>query len=210
MSGAQEAPADTAPPHQAPESEPNRADCAGIKGTEYLSHVERAWYLENCLQVNRANCTRIRGTEYLSDIERSWFAANCVTKAAQQRIAAVAPAGAVEAAAAAPEPVAAAEPAPAPQPLSVTDLFIAGYRDAGGAEGHLNRIVNRVIPCESSGNPHAYSTVGPFWGLMQFLPATWNAVGGGDWRDPYQQGANTARLIARANPATQWPVCWFA
>jgi hypothetical protein len=45
---------------------------------------------------------------------------------------------------------------------------------------------------------------------MQFLPSTWHSVGGGDWYDPWQQGANTARLIERANPATQWPVCWFA
>jgi hypothetical protein len=43
---------------------------------------------------------------------------------------------------------------------------------------------------------------------MQFLGATWNNMGGGDWTDPYMQGVNTARLLARANPAGQWPVCW--
>jgi hypothetical protein len=92
---------------------------------------------------------------------------------------------------------------------SVTDQFIAGYRDAGGPEAYLTRIVTRVIPCESGGNPSAYSSVGPFYGLMQFLGSTWSAMGGGDWHSPYQQGANTARLVQRANPATQWPVCWY-
>jgi hypothetical protein len=93
---------------------------------------------------------------------------------------------------------------------TMTERFVSGYVDAGGAAGHLERILHRVIPCESGGDVHAYSRVGPFYGLMQFLGGTWNTVGGGDWRDPYMQGANTARLLARANPATQWPVCWFA
>jgi hypothetical protein len=108
-----------------------------------------------------------------------------------------------------------AEAPPAPEPetppeLSVIDLFVAGYRAAGGPEHHLSRIIHRVIPCESTGNPRAFNRVGPFYGLMQFLPSTWYAVGGGNWFDPWQQGANTARLLHVANPATQWPVCWFA
>lgn len=93
---------------------------------------------------------------------------------------------------------------------TMTERFVSGYVDAGGSTTHLERILHRVIPCESTGNPEAYSRVGPFYGLMQFMMSTWNAVGGGDWRDPYMQGANTARLLARANPATQWPVCWYA
>jgi hypothetical protein len=105
--------------------------------------------------------------------------------------------------------VAVATPEP-PGPHTIIEKFIAGYRSNGGPEVHLDRIVNRVIPCESTWNPTAFNYVGPFHGLMQFLPATWYAVGGGDWHDPWQQGSNTARLLHLADPATQWPVCWFA
>ncbi len=98
---------------------------------------------------------------------------------------------------------------PLPAAGGALQAFAAGYQDAGGNPAHLERILARVIPCESGGNPAAYNPAGPFYGLMQFLDSTWAAVGGGDWRDPYTQGANTARLLARANPATQWPVCWF-
>jgi hypothetical protein len=59
----------------------NRADCARIQGTVYTSHVERVWYLANCLggasTVSRLNCDAIRGTAYLSDSERAWYLANC-------------------------------------------------------------------------------------------------------------------------------------
>lgn len=96
-----------------------------------------------------------------------------------------------------------------PPPPTVIDLFIAGYRDSGGPEDKLEHIVTRVIPCESSGNPYAVSPAGPYYGLMQFVGATWRAAGGGDWADPYQQGANTAWLLGKANPSTQWPVCWL-
>jgi hypothetical protein len=138
---------------------------------------------------NRASCAAISGTDYLSLSERNWFIANCMSAAAQLRL------GSVTVAA-------------TPVGVSVMDQFIEGYRAAGGPEGYLDRIVTRVIPCESGGNPSAYSSAGPFYGLMQFHGPTWAAMGGGDWRDPYQQGANTARLVQRANPAYQWPVCW--
>ena len=118
-----------------------------------------------------------------------------MTRTAQARLASVAPAGST---AAAPAAVG-----------STIEQFIAGYRAAGGPEVHLNRIVTRVIPCESGGNPSAVNRGGPYYGLMQFSAATWRSMGGGDWFDPYTQGANTARLLARANPATQWPVCWL-
>ncbi len=160
------------------------------------------------MELNRASCSLINGTTYLSSTERNWFTANCIAATARPRTAPLAAARPVEAI---PAPAAAApvvrEVAPA---TSVIDRFIAGYRAAGGPEAHLNRIVTRVIPCESGGNTHAVNRGGPYYGLMQFMGATWNAVGGGDWFDPYQQGANTARLVVRANPATQWPVCWFA
>lgn len=92
---------------------------------------------------------------------------------------------------------------------SAIDRFIAGYSSTGGPERYIERLVSRVIPCESSGNPRAVNRAGPYYGLLQFLPATWYGLGGGDWFDPYQQGVNTARLVQQANPAAQWPVCWW-
>lgn len=89
---------------------------------------------------------------------------------------------------------------------SISD-FDRGFLDAGGSIYVLPR-VHRTMRCESSGDPYAVGS-GLYLGLMQFHPRTWTAAGGGDWRDPYQQGANTARLIAMANPAYQWPVCWY-
>jgi hypothetical protein len=148
------------------------------------------------VEPNRADCGAIRGTEYLSWAEREWYLANCVNLTNRVRLGGV-------------EPVAASAAAPAAAGGSTIDQFIAGYRAAGGPEAHLNRIVTRVIPCESGGNPSAVNRAGPYYGLMQFVASTWNAVGGGNWFDPYTQGANTARLLARANPATQWPVCWY-
>ena len=106
----------------------------------------------------------------------------------------------------------AAEPVSYSQPAttsgSVQEQFAAGYRSAGGQESLLQHILSRVIPCESGYNVRAYNPSGPYYGLMQFLPATWNSAGGGDYYSAWQQGANTARLIQRAAPATQWPVCW--
>jgi hypothetical protein len=142
---------------------------------------------------NRASCPAITGTDYLSETERTWFIGNCMSAAAQARL------GFATTAAATIAPAATG---------SVIDQFKEGYRSAGGPEAYLDRIVTRVIPCESGGNPSAYSSAGPFYGLVQFLGSTWSAMGGGDWHSPYQQGANTARLVQRANPASQWPVCW--
>jgi DNA/RNA endonuclease YhcR with UshA esterase domain len=62
------------PPEQAPLSA-NRASCSGIRGTAYLSEVERQWFQANCQ--NRMNCGQIAGTAYVSDDERVWYQANC-------------------------------------------------------------------------------------------------------------------------------------
>lgn len=99
---------------------------------------------------------------------------------------------------------------PSPPPAGdVAGAFTAGYLAAGGNGNLLPRVL-RTMMCESEGKPRAYNAAGPYYGLMQFSETTWQSVGGGDWFDPYTQGANTARLMARANPATQWPVCWNA
>ena len=92
----------------------------------------------------------------------------------------------------------------------VLQNFADGYRRAGGPEHLLNHILYRVIPCESTNNPYAVNYGGPYYGLMQFSPATWYMVGGGDWFSAWQQGHNTAKLIHRASPGTQWPHCWYA
>lgn len=140
---------------------------------------------------NRGSCVEIIGTDFLSGTERTWYLDHCMTEPWRFHLAAFVDLGQMTTAG------------------TVTERFVAGYVEAGGPEVHLSRIINRVIPCESGGNPAAYSRVGPFYGLMQFLGSTWNAMGGGDWQDPYIQGFNTAKLLHRANPATQWPVCWF-
>src|SRR5690606_3567247 len=77
----------------------------------------------------------------------------------------------------------------------IRDAFVRGYRDGGGNEAYLDHFTEVVIPCESGWNPHAQSPAG-HKGLAQFSTASWAKSGGGDWRDPYQQGLNTARWVA--------------
>lgn len=96
------------------------------------------------------------------------------------------------------------EPAPA---SDVEARFVQGWI-AGGGDPVTVRLVLCIMGKESGGNPSAYNAAGPFYGLMQFLGSTWAAMGGGDWRDPYTQGINTARLWHRAAPSTQWPVAY--
>ena len=139
---------------------------------------------------NRQSCSAITGTQYKSHEERAWYWQYCLGR---------------------PLPSTGVNyTAVSNTSNSVLQQFANGYRAAGGPEQHLNHILYRVIPCESSANPFAVNGAGPFYGLMQFYPPTWQMVGGGDWFNPWMQGHNTAKLLQRANPATQWPVCWFA
>ena len=94
--------------------------------------------------------------------------------------------------------------------VEVTHQFALGFLSAGGPREVLPHIIHRVMPCESSYNRYAVNKVGPFYGLMQFLPATWHALDGGNWYSARVQGENTAKLLADSDPSTQWPVCWFA
>ncbi|MDP2712319.1 MAG: transglycosylase family protein [Solirubrobacteraceae bacterium] len=69
--------------------------------------------------------------------------------------------------------------------------------------------LRRIAQCESRGNHRATSPSGRYRGLLQFLPATWRAVGGRG--DPaaatrWEQWARGARLYLRAGP-DQWPAC---
>jgi len=79
--------------------------------------------------------------------------------------------------------------------------FVAGYLAAGVGGSHLQAFVCRIIPCESSWWTYAVSTGGHL-GLSQFAPSTWNSVasktGRHDWRNPYDQGFNSAVLAAES------------
>lgn len=91
--------------------------------------------------------------------------------------------------------------------LSTVEIFVQGWT-AGGGDAVSVRLVVCILGKESGGNPYAYNAAGPFYGLMQFLLSTWDAMGGGDWRDPYTQGVNTAKLWKAAAPASQWPAAY--
>lgn len=136
-------------------------------------------------RLNRQSCSEIAGTRYNSTSEREWYWAYCLKQ---------------------PLPTAHAQTTS----NSMAQQFTDGYRKAGGPEQLLNHILYRVIPCESTYNPYALNHVGPFYGLMQFYPPTWYAMGGGDWFSAWWQGYNTAKLLHHASPGTQWPHCWFA
>jgi hypothetical protein len=63
-------------PVPTPAGAPNRQDCEVISATDYfLNDEERAWFRDNC---NRLDCNAIRGTPYVSTIERNWYLRNCI------------------------------------------------------------------------------------------------------------------------------------
>ena len=76
---------------------------------------------------------------------------------------------------------------------------------AGGASPQLEAIA----ACESGGNPQAYNSAGPFYGLYQFMESTWHAVGGVGL--PTQASASEqtyrAQILYNRSGAGQWPVC---
>jgi hypothetical protein len=52
-----------------------RQDCETIAPSDYfLSDDEENWFTQNC---NRLDCAAIRGTEYRSPEERAWYLENC-------------------------------------------------------------------------------------------------------------------------------------
>ena len=63
--------------------------------------------------------------------------------------------------------------------------------------------------CESGGNPQAYNSVGPFYGLYQFMQGTWNAVGGVGLPSDASPSEQTyrAQILYKRSGAGQWPVC---
>ncbi|MEO7982162.1 MAG: ubiquitin-like domain-containing protein, partial [Sporichthyaceae bacterium] len=63
--------------------------------------------------------------------------------------------------------------------------------------------------CESSGNPRAYNSAGPFYGLYQFMESTWHAVGGVGLPTDASSSEQTyrAQILYNRSGAGQWPVC---
>ncbi len=73
----------------------------------------------------------------------------------------------------------------------------------------ISRHLAQIAQCESGGNPRAISPGGDYRGKYQFLPSTWEAVGGtGDpAAAPEAEQDRRARILyERAGPG-QWPVC---
>lgn len=92
------------------------------------------------------------------------------------------------------------------QPNTLAD-FVRGYRDAGGRPAWEERFVSVVIPCESGWR---LDPLGFYLGLAQWHPDTWERAGGGDYRDPWQQGHNVAAWSNIVDPASTggWQGCW--
>lgn len=63
--------------------------------------------------------------------------------------------------------------------------------------------------CESGGNPKAYNSAGPYYGLYQFMESTWHAVGGVGLPTDASASEQTyrAQILYRRSGAGQWPVC---
>ncbi len=92
----------------------------------------------------------------------------------------------------------------------VTEVLLVGTKkrpeNAPTADG-LNWAA--LANCESGGNPQAYNSAGPFYGLYQFMESTWHAVGGVGL--PTQASASEqtyrAQILYNRSGAGQWPVC---
>ena len=102
-------------------------------------------------------------------------------------------------------------PRPAPSPRSygtpvahgpIADIIMA----AAARYGVDGNWMVRIASCESGLNPNAYNRSGPYIGLFQFLPSTFQAHGGTNIYDPYQQSDIAANMLAHGG-ARSWPVC---
>lgn len=66
-----------------------------------------------------------------------------------------------------------------------------------------------LADCESGGNPDAYNSAGPYYGLYQFSEPTWRSVGGSGVATDHGYAEQTyrAQLLYKRSGAGQWPVC---
>lgn len=92
----------------------------------------------------------------------------------------------------------------------VTEVLLVGTKklpeNAPAADG-LNWAA--LARCESGGNPRAYNSAGPYYGLYQFLESTWRSVGGVGLPTQASPSEQTyrAQILYRRSGAGQWPVC---
>ena len=122
-----------------------------------------------------------------------------------------------------PKPVIREKAAPAVVPVQVTRKVAATaapkrsttvsresrrslWPEVPGAE-YLNWAA--LAQCESSGNPRAVNSYGPYYGLYQFLASTWRSVGGTGLPSDASAAEQTyrAKLLYARSGAGQWPVC---
>ncbi len=107
------------------------------------------------------------------------------------------------------------KPLPAPKPStssssgssSSSSSSSSSAGSAGGRAGGLNW--GALAQCESGGNPSIVSAGGSFYGLYQFTPSTWHAVGGSGLPSQASPGEQTyrAQILYNRAGAGQWPVC---
>ncbi|GAC1339498.1 MAG: hypothetical protein NVSMB29_06920 [Candidatus Dormibacteria bacterium] len=102
-------------------------------------------------------------------------------------------------------------PAPAPQqvqpvvvqqPAAPAGSIEGIIRDAAGRHGVSGDWMMKIARCESGLNPRAVNP-GGYYGLFQFSPRTFQAHGGTDIWDPYQQSEITATMLSQGQ-ARQW------
>lgn len=92
----------------------------------------------------------------------------------------------------------------------VTEVVLVGTREmpqnAPTADG-LNWAA--LADCESSGNPQAVNSAGPYYGLYQFSLPTWQSVGGSGLPTENSASEQTyrAQILYNRSGAGQWPVC---
>ena len=77
-----------------------------------------------------------------------------------------------------------------------------GYINTMEANEEEKTWLSRIMFCESTCNPYAISHAGAT-GLMQYMPKTWDWMGGGDINNPYEQ-LEKALMMYRKGMAHHW------
>jgi len=94
---------------------------------------------------------------------------------------------------------------------TVPQIVVVGTKKVPKSESSIASLNWAALAkCESGGRPTAKSRNGLYFGLYQFLPATWRAVGGAGLpsdASPAEQTFRAQRLFKISNWRTQWPAC---